>query len=133
MQRIFLFCATVLLLFSPTLYAHPFMGTWELVSGEYIDEKGAKVQYSDLNLKSLKVISKQHFSFVTMSGDAFWSSGAGTFTYTDKQYIELPTYNSFSSPKGKTYEFNYTITGDEWHNERWENGIRVEFEVWRRK
>ncbi|MFC3094041.1 hypothetical protein DRW07_11210 [Alteromonas sediminis] len=132
MRRIVLFLPVIFLLVSASLHAHPFVGTWELVSGEYIDQDGKRVQYSDLNFKSLKVITEQHFSFVTMAGEAFWSAGAGQYWFTDDQYIELPSYNSFSSPKGKKYVFTYKINGDEWHNERWENGVRVEFEVWRR-
>lgn len=109
-----------------------FAGSWELVSGEYINHEGNLVLYKDLNLHSIKVISGSHFSFVTMSGDKFWSSGAGTFKSTNSEYIESPLYTSFRSPKGKKYVFKYRIDGDTWFSSRWENEKRVEHEVWRR-
>lgn len=118
--------------FSVNANENLFSGTWELISGEYVDQEGGLVSYEELNLRSLKVISKTHFSFVTMSGDKFWSSGSGTFKYTDDQYIESPLYTSFNSPKGKQYIFKYRFEGDTWFSSRWENEKRVEFEVWKR-
>jgi hypothetical protein len=107
-------------------------GTWKLISGEYIDNKGNLQNYKELNLSSLKVITETHFSFVTMSGDKFWSSGAGTFKYTKNEYIESPIYTSFNSPKGKKYIFKYKIDDDKLFSSRWENDKRVEFETWQR-
>lgn len=118
--------------FSVNANENIFSGTWTLVSGEYIDHEGNLINYETLNLKSLKVINETHFSFVSMSGDKFWSSGAGTFTLTDNEYIESPTYTSFNSPKGKKYVFKYRIEGDKWFSSRWENDKRVEYEVWQK-
>ena len=125
---IFIFCLS----FSVNANENIFSGTWELISGEYIDHDGNLVSYEKLNLRSLKVISKTHFSFVTMSGDKFWSSGSGTFKYTNEEYIESPLYTSFNSPKGKQYVFKYRFEGDTWFSSRWENEKRVESEVWKR-
>ncbi len=124
----------LLFLFSFSLHANEnvFSGTWQLISGEYIDQKGNLVSYEKLNLRSLKVISKTHFSFVTMSGDKFWSSGSGTFKYTNDEYIESPLYTSFNSPKGKQYVFKYKLDGKTWFSSRWDNEQRVEYEVWKR-
>ena len=101
------FCILLVFLFSFPVSANKnlFSGSWELVSGEYINHEGNLVLYKDLNLRSMKVITGSHFSFVTMSGDKFWSSGAGTFTFTKSEYIESPLYTSFNSPKGKKYVF----------------------------
>jgi hypothetical protein len=118
--------------FSVNAKDNKFIGTWMLISGEYIDSKGYLKSYDELNLSSLKVISNTHFSFVTMSGDKFWSSGAGTFTYTNNEYIESPLYTSFNSPLGKKYIFKYELESDKWFSARWENGKRVEYEVWQR-
>jgi len=73
-----------------------------------------------------------HFSFVTMSGNKFWSSGAGTYTYSNSEYIESPLYTSFNFPIGKRYVFNYRIEGDKWFSSRFKNDKRVEYEVWQR-
>jgi hypothetical protein len=128
------FCILFVFLFSFSVYANKnlFSGSWELVSGEYINHEGNLVLYKDLNLRSMKVITGSHFSFVTMSGDKFWSSGAGTFKFTNNEYIESPLYTSFNSPKGKKYVFKYRIEGDKWFSSRWESEKRVEYEVWHR-
>ncbi|GMG87679.1 hypothetical protein [Biformimicrobium ophioploci] len=127
-----IFCLLAAVVSAPS-YGNAFAGTWELVSGEYLDHKGKLTQYSDLDLKSIKIIAGDHFSFVTMSGDKFWSSGAGSFRYTDQEYVERPVYTSFSSPEGQEYVFLYEIEGDTWRNARWEDGVRVEYEIWQRK
>jgi len=129
------FLSIILVLFSSfsvNAAEHLFSGTWELVSGEYIDDKGSLVSYEELDLRSLKVITKTHFSFVTMSGNTFWSSGAGTFEHTNNEYVESPLYTSFNSPVGKKYIFKYRIEGEKWFSSRWENDKRVEYEVWQR-
>lgn len=133
MKRVFITIVSVLFLILPPVSASIFEGTWELQSGEYINHKKELVSYSDLKLKSIKIISGSHFSFVTMADEKFWSAGAGQFEFTEKDYIEYPTYNSFKSPKGAAYLFEYKMEGDLWKTSRWENGVRVEHEVWRRK
>ncbi len=112
--------------------ANEFIGTWQLVSGEYLNDKGKRVNYKSLNLRSIKVISKTHFSFVTMAGDKFWSSDAGRYRVTDNQYIETALHTSYSAPKGKEYVFTFKIEDDIWYSSRMENGVRVEYEVWHR-
>jgi hypothetical protein len=120
---------------SITSYAsvQPFQGVWELVSGEYVNHEGKLIQYKELELKSVKIISGNQFSFVTMSGDKFWSAGSGTFRIQNTEYIEVPEYNSFQSPKGAEYSFNYHIDKNTWTNARWEKDVRVEYEVWQLK
>lgn len=134
MNKIFNVILILLCSFSVNVNANEnlFSGTWKLVSGEYINYEGKLVSYEELNLRSIKVISDTHFSFVTMSGDKFWSSGAGTFSFTNSEYIESPLYTSFNSPDGKTYTFKYKKEGDKWFTSRWENEKRVEYEVWQR-
>lgn len=132
MNKFFFLISIIFLSFSVNANENLFSGTWKLISGEYIDNKGSLISYEELNLHSLKVITKTHFSFVTMSGDKFWSSGTGTFKYTNSEYIESPVYTSFNSPKGKKYVFKYRVDGEKWFSSRWENDKRVEYEVWQR-
>lgn len=132
MNQIFKIALILLLPFSVNANENLFSGTWELVSGEYVDHEGNLINYKELNLRSVKVLSKTHFSFVTMSGDKFWSAGAGTFKYTNSEYIESPLYTSFNSSKGKQYVFKYRKDGERWFSSRWENEKRVEYEVWQR-
>jgi len=108
----------------------PFEGTWQLVSGSYVNYEGKLINYKDLNLNSLKVISKDHFSFVTKSGDKFWSAGAGSYTFDDVQYTETPIHTSYSVQTGTSYVFQYKLEGDTWSTVRFENGKQVEQEKW---
>jgi hypothetical protein len=132
MNQVFKIILIFMFSFSVNAKENLFSGTWELVSGEYINDAGNLVSYEKLNLKSLKVISETHFSFVTMSGDKFWSSGSGTFRYTNNEYKESPLYTSYNSPKGKKYVFKFKLEGEMWFSSRWENEKRVEYEIWRR-
>jgi hypothetical protein len=132
MNKVLNIILVLILSFSVNANENLFSGTWELVSGEYIDHEGNLVSYEELNLSSIKVINETHFSFVTMSGDKFWSSGAGTFKFTNNEYIESPIYTSFNSQKGKKYVFKYRKDGEKWFSSRWENEKRVEYEVWQR-
>ena len=107
-------------------------GTWELRSGEYINDKNELVKYEQLKMKSMKVISGDHFSFISRSNNKFWAAGAGEVEYTDTEYIEVPTYTSYQIKPGTKYTFNYKREGDFWYNERWQDGVRIEYKVWRR-
>lgn len=132
MYRSIILAIVCSLLLSFNASSNPFKGTWQLVSGEYIDYQGNLIKYQQLNLSSIKVLSEEHFSFVTMEGDKFWSSGAGNYAYTEKVYVESPIYTSYNAPKGGKYRFDYQLKEDKWYNSRWEEGIRVEYEVWQK-
>lgn len=133
MKQLYTFFAILLLTVSAPTLTNELEGTWILMSGEYVNYEGKLVQYSDLELKSTKIIFGNHFSFVTMSGDKFWSAGSGTFRLDGNNYIEKPILNSYKSPYGKEYVFDFKIVGDTWENSRWQNGTRVEFEIWQRE
>jgi len=107
-------------------------GAWQLVSGEYVNHQGELVNYKDLRLNAIKVIAGGHFSFVTKSGDKFWSSGAGTFRATETEYTEMPIHTSYQLAKGTEYVFQYQIEGNTLTSKRIENGKQVELEVWKR-
>ena len=113
-------------------FANEFSGTWQLISGEYKDHEGKIIQYEKLQMKSIKVISDTHFSFISMSGDKFWSSGAGNYRFTENEYIEMPIFTSYGASQGKEYIFTYKIENNLWHNSRWEQEERVEYEVWQK-
>lgn len=127
-----LMTASALLLPAVSWAASPFTGTWQLVDGEYLDQYGKTLQYADMQMQSLKVLDEEHFSFTSMANGKFWSSGVGGYRYDDNVYVETPRYTSYEVPAGKSYQFRYRLQGDHWVNERWENGQRVEREVWQR-
>lgn len=110
----------------------PFTGTWQLQSGEYLDANKAVISYQSLGINSQKVISEKHFSFVSMANGKFWAAGTGSYNYSDHEYHESPQMASYPLEGDGTYTFKYKIQGDLWHNERWHDGIRVEYEVWKK-
>ncbi|WP_300483710.1 hypothetical protein, partial [Shewanella sp.] len=70
------------------------VGSWQLVSGRYLNEKHEWVDYQNLNLSAIKVISARHFSFTTVKNvdgvSQFWAAGSGTYQATATEYTELP-------------------------------------------
>lgn len=130
-KSIFIFF-TLLITFSVNAASNKFQGSWQLMSGEYLNNEGKLIHYADLQMNSIKVISDSHFSFVSMSGDKFWSSGAGTYRFTDKEYIESPIHTSYGVTSGTEYVFTYKMENNTWYNARWENGERVEYEIWKK-
>lgn len=120
------------ILFSVSAYASDIEGVWELVSGEYKNEHGEMVAYDEIGLKSLKIISGSHFSFTSMKGERFWASGSGSYSFSEGRYVEELKFNSFGEKPGARFSFSADLDGEYWRNARWDNGERVEFEVWKR-
>jgi len=111
---------------------NPFQGAWQLVSGEYIDKDNKIIHYDSLGISSQKVLSKNHFSFVSIAKGKFWAAGTGSYTYNKANYNETPKYASYPLEDGGTYTFSYEIKEDYWHNSRWRDGKRIEYEIWQR-
>ena len=123
------------------LMTNPFIGSWQLESGKYLDDKDEWQDYKSLNLKAIKVISSSHFSFTTMKEieqadgekkQEFWAAGTGRYEFTDSLYIEYPELNSFGVVSGESFAFEYRIKGQELHTKRIEQGELKEVEVWQR-
>ncbi|PKG57426.1 hypothetical protein CXF83_16290 [Shewanella sp. Choline-02u-19] len=135
-----MFVITLLILVASPLSAaeNPFIGSWKLTSGQYLDGNGKWVQYGDLKLSAIKVISENHFSFTTMKNigteakpeSEFWAAGTGRYTYTATEYVEYPQLNSFGVAADMPFAFTYQITGEEWQTKRTENGELKEQELW---
>jgi hypothetical protein len=111
---------------------NPFKGTWKLIAGEYINEKNKVISYSSLGISSQKVVSEHHFSFVSMANGTFWAAGTGTYQFTQTEYAETPKMASYPLNGDGTFRFRYKIDGSLWHNSRWENDVRVEYEIWQK-
>ena len=131
-MRVFSLVFLLSAFFSLSAQASDVEGVWELVSGEYRNEHGEMVTYDSIGLKSLKIISGSHFSFTSMKGDDFWASGSGTYSFADGRYVEALKFNSFGEKPGALFAFSAELDGEYWRNSRWEEGERVEFEVWKR-
>lgn len=111
---------------------NPFIGTWQLEQGEYLNAEGQLVQYSTLGIKSQKVINESHFSFVSTANGKFWAAGSGLYRVEQNQYFETLDFASFPLEHNGTYPFQFKMDGNLWHNERFKDGKRVEYEVWRK-
>ncbi|HTX90742.1 MAG TPA: hypothetical protein VMC09_05955 [Anaerolineales bacterium] len=108
------------------------VGAWELVSGSYVGEDHAVTNYTEAAIKSLKVLSEDKFSFITTSQGTFYAAGGGDYTAENGLYVETPALASHPEMIQQRYEFQYQLDGDTWTNSRWQDGIRVEYEVWKR-
>ena len=117
---------------NPAHPSNPFVGAWELVSGSYVNENNSVINYEEAKVKSLKVLSQNRFSFTTTSKGAFYAAASGEYHLENNIYAEIPAYASHADMIGQRYEFQYQLEGDTWTNSRWKNGVRVEFEVWKR-
>ena len=111
---------------------HPLRGAWELVSGTYIREDGTALNYEEAGVQSLKVLSENRYSFTTTAQGEFYAAGGGEYFTDENTYVEIPALVSHASMAGQRYEFQYQLENDIWTNERWEEGICVEREIWRR-
>lgn len=116
----------------PTNSSKSFIGAWELVSGSYVGEDQTVIDYLQAEIKSLKVLSESKFSFVTTTQGAFYAAGGGDYTAENGLYVEVPRLASHPEMVGKHFEFQYRLQGETWENSRWQNGVRVEHEVWKR-
>jgi hypothetical protein len=111
--------------------SNPFVGAWELVSGEY-NENSSVINYEEAGLKSLKVLSENRFSFITSIKGSFYAAGGGEYVVENDTYTETPSFASDAALIGQRFSFQYQLDGDTWMNSRWQDGVRVEFEVWKR-
>ena len=120
----------------PQLDPNPLQGSWQLVSGQYLNDQQEWVDYESLKLTAIKVISAGHFSFTTMKQGSpqpvFWASGSGRYQLTPSEYTELPTLNSFGAANDAAFTFQYRIEGNLWYTHRVEDDVLKETEIWQR-
>ena len=109
----------------------PLDGAWQLITGECLDN-GTMLNYDTLDIRSRKVLGDGHFTFISYQQGKFWSSGGGRFALEGDRYTESPDMGTYPPEGFRDYVFSVRLKDDEWHNERWEGGVRVEYELWRR-
>ena len=125
---LFVLCLTSL----PSLALEPvqLQGSWILKSAVYTKADGTVIKISDKDMKSIKLVSKAYFSFVTVNKDGSFSSAlTGTYQLKGNDYHETPQTGSVASMLNKTYEFKAKVEGDLWHHSGMEDGMKIE-EVW---
>jgi hypothetical protein len=109
---------------SPAAFAcESLEGAWELTYAIYKDQDGS--------MKSLKVLSQGHFSFITQEKGKFSVAGAGTWSVKGGDYTEVVTYASLDRNLGKTYKFQCAMKDGVWIHSGKEDHLLIE-EHWRR-
>lgn len=113
------------------LQAHPLEGSWQLLAGA-VNEQGQQIDYAKAQMKGVKVISGNHFSFISEKDGKFYAAAAGSINLEGQNYSETPQYASYAPMIGETYRFVYRLEGNLWHNKRYADGKLVESETWQR-
>lgn len=102
----------------PNVSVNPMEGTWELISGTTIQGKDTTNTDYTKNKRFIKIINGSHFSFVGhdlnkgKDSAAFYTSGAGTCTFTDSVYTEHLQFCSDRAWEGHDFSFHIVIQND---------------------
>ena len=134
MRKILTLMAMAALVFSQWTSANETLaGTWELEYAVYKNEKGEVVgEIKDKSTLSRKILSAQHFAFITWDKSGkFTVAASGTYALDAENYSETIDVTSEARLMGKTYHFNAAIKKDVWIHKGMEDGILIE-EHWRR-
>jgi hypothetical protein len=133
------FLPVFLVVFSPVVFGpwamacESLQGAWKLEYAVYKDQQGKMVyEIKGDSDKSIKILSQEHFSFITQSKDGkFSAAGAGTYTLKDDAYTEVVSYASLDRLMGKTYHFKCQLKEGIWIHSGDEDGVHIE-EHWKR-
>ena len=126
--------ATLLVMASaPALPCDSLVGAWELTYAIYKDANTGKVLEENRGDKdkSMKILSKGHFSFITQGKDGKFSVAAGgTYTLDGANYTEVVSYSSMDRLMGKTYKFQCAMKNGLWIHSGNEDHLIIE-EHWK--
>lgn len=127
-----LLSGAVLFASTPVFACDAVTGAWELSYALYKDADGKVLEeIKGGGTKSLKVLSKGHFSFITIDKDGKFSvAAAGTYTLKGAEYTEVVTYASMDRLTGKTYRFKCEKRGGFWIHSGNEDHLVIE-EHWK--
>ena len=134
MKKILALMAMATLAFSQWAMADKNLaGTWELEYAIYKNQKGEVVaEIKDKSTLSRKVLSKNHFTFITWDkAGKFIVAASGTYTFKGEDYKETVDVTSEARLMGKTYHFNGVVKKGLWIHKGMEDGTLIE-EHWRR-
>lgn len=131
--RLLVAAALLELASAPVLACDSMEGAWQLVYAVYKDAATGKVLEENKGDgdKSMKILSKGHFSFITQGKDGMFSVAAGgTYTLKDTNYTEVVTYSSMDRLMGKTYRFQCAMKDGLWIHSGNEDHLIIE-EHWK--
>src|ERR1043165_5731827 len=94
---------------APALPCEKMEGAWQLVYAIYKEESTGKVleeNRGDTD-RSVKILSKKNFSFITVGKDGKFSvAAAGTWSLEPGKYVEVVNMSSMDRLLSKTYRFD---------------------------
>jgi hypothetical protein len=124
---------SLMLFASPAFACESLDGAWELSYAIYKDEQGKVVgEIKAGGDKSLKVLSRSHFSFITIGKDGGFSvAAAGKYSLAGGDYTEVVGYASMDRLLGKTYRFHCEMKDGLWIHSGREDHLYIE-EHWKR-
>ena len=95
----------------------PLAGTWKLVKATLVENGDTTITNYTTNISFIKVINNTHFAFMQHdlqkgkdSSAAVYSSGGGSYTFTDSTYTEHLEYCSAREWEGNDFVFTVTVT-----------------------
>lgn len=96
---------------------HPIIGTWKIVSFKYGGKDGIDAGDSSSKMKSVKIITPTHFSFVSMSmpDNKFLCAATGSCKFDKDTYTEQIGYTSMQGMEGKQFTYQIRFEGDKWY------------------
>lgn len=108
-------------------------GAWELTYAVYKDAQGKVVgEIKPGGTQSLKILSREHFSFITVDKDKkFEVAAAGIYSLTGGNYTEVVSFASLDRLLGKTYRFHCEMKDGLWVHTGNEDHLFIE-EHWKR-
>jgi len=119
---------------APALPCEKMAGAWELVYAIYKEESTGKVLEENKGDKdkSMKVLSKDHFSFITVDKTGKFSvAAAGTWSLEPGKYVEVVEMSSMARLLSKTYRFDCKMKDGLWIHSGKEDHLLIE-EHWKR-
>jgi hypothetical protein len=120
-----------------TLTDSTLIGTWEMVSSRVTRGDSVLSDVKAPEVRSVKVLNRTHFSFITVRRDTqFVRAAAGRYSTQPKsaaegQYTEVPEIGSSSGLRDRAFIFTYRIEGDTWYHKGGVGTATID-EVWRR-
>ena len=118
---------------APALPCDKMQGAWQLVYAIYKEESTGKVLEENKGDKdkSIKILSKRHFSFITVDKDGKFSvAAAGTWSLEPGKYVEVVDMSSMERLLGQTYRFDCRMKDGLWIHSGQEDHLLIE-EHWK--
>lgn len=118
----------------PALPCENMEGAWQLTYAIYKEEATGKVLEENKGDKdkSVKILSKKNFSFITVDKDGKFSvAAAGTWSLEPGRYVEVVNMSSMDRLMSKTYRFDCRMKDGLWIHSGKEDHLLIE-EHWKR-